>query len=677
MTIEQKQPTPEQMGQERAEQTPKVPETAEELRAQVEAQKKQNQQEFRDILKRAQDWSAQQKGPEVNPVGTQVELDTLGQEAQTTVQEADTQLDQLTAEGQDTAQISPDQKGISEQDVREKAKQEIVEQKVQEMLAKHPDSTQESIDATRRQFEKIFNIKIDDNDIHRRYIEEHQKFASQRRDEKSKLQQQLEATEDPEKRKDLEGTIAKKDEDIKYLDSVVVERQRMIDGSLDGKTTDRPVSTAPTMEQGKSYVGTKKNPDGSVDMTRALESKDNVAEKSGEEIKFESGQVVSLKRPESDVLESGWTITEIQDADYGKYVTATSPDGKTDVSMPASELSKFNQITPEQPTASKAEATVQKGAEKIKPGFELTTIKLNESLSEWSDQELQGKLIPHLQNMLSQLEKGRDTAYSQLQVQTRIDDVKNDLNNVLNYIAARSGEVSTSRSKQPEQKPVSKTTEQPLVSASENSSEAKPADKPSGKSPEQAQAKVEQRSEEVSTPSTSGGDNAEAKPVEAKTVEEAKPEAKPADEKKQLDKKGVDQLIRSVTDEIHDGVDGARKEELTNLLTEVLNQSNDKHQLFNGADQLMLMKKYDSAIAFYKKAEENNTVGGLANARSVYELSSSIATRLAECGEYDGARESLEKAQKLGATEHNPNYQSAVKFVSRRSSTLGKLFRRR
>lgn len=90
------------------------------------------------------------------------------------------------------------------------------------------------------------------------------------------------------------------------------------------------------------------------------------------------------------------------------------------------------------------------------------------------------------------------------------------------------------------------------------------------------------------------------------------------------------------------------------------------------------MKKYDSAIAFYKKAEENNIVDGTANTQTVYRLSSTIATRLAESGELNGARESLEKAQKLGATEEtSSDYANAVKFVSRRSGALGRLFKRR
>lgn len=349
MNPEQNPQGQEQIKQEQTVETPKGPETVEDLKSQVDTQKQQLQEELQDIITRSKEWSAKQQRSEVDPAtvaDVQTELSKLDQEAQTTVTDADAQLDKLT-----TDSTAPDQEGTSEKDIRERAKISFINQKVQEMIAKHPDASQESIDATRKQFEKIVNIDVSglDSGINRLYAEEYEKNAAHWTNEKTRMQQELQSANDPETRHSIEASIAEAERDIQYFNSAAAERRAMIDGSTDGKATDTSATTIPTMEQGKSYVGAKKNPDGSIDMKRALEVNDNVAERAGEEIKFESGQIVSLKRPESDVLEAGWKITEIQDADYGKYITASSPDGKTEVSMPASELSKYNQATAEQP----------------------------------------------------------------------------------------------------------------------------------------------------------------------------------------------------------------------------------------------------------------------------------------------------------------------------------------
>lgn len=91
---------------------------------------------------------------------------------------------------------------------------------------------------------------------------------------------------------------------------------------------------------------------------------------------------------------------------------------------------------------------------------------------------------------------------------------------------------------------------------------------------------------EPTSPSNSRVTN-EIKPVEKAQQEEKKTEEKPLNKNKTLDRKGIDRVINSAMLEIPSGVDGVRKEELTNILTEALNQSTDRHQLFNGADQLM------------------------------------------------------------------------------------------
>lgn len=48
-------------------EAPKEPETAEDLKSQVDAQKQQLRKELEDIIKRSQEFSAKQQGSEVDP----------------------------------------------------------------------------------------------------------------------------------------------------------------------------------------------------------------------------------------------------------------------------------------------------------------------------------------------------------------------------------------------------------------------------------------------------------------------------------------------------------------------------------------------------------------------------------------------------------------------------------
>lgn len=99
MNPEQNLQSQEQINQEQTVEAPKGPETVEELRSRVDAQKQQLQKELEDIIKRSQEFSAKQQGSEIDPAlvaGAQTELDKLDKEAQITVEEANVQLDKIT-----------------------------------------------------------------------------------------------------------------------------------------------------------------------------------------------------------------------------------------------------------------------------------------------------------------------------------------------------------------------------------------------------------------------------------------------------------------------------------------------------------------------------------------------------------------------------------------------------
>ena len=595
------------------------------------------------------------------------EIDNLDQQAKGVIAETGNQITQI-AQLESTATKLPTQEvrttPMSPKEAKQQAQLEYIEQQTQEYQAAHPEFTQQQIDAYRNQLSRIVNFKIDPSGVDKLYLAEFRQNVGKYEEKLGGLQRTLAMETDPEKRKGLEREITETQGIIDYQKSMVEDRSRIISNNERAATEG-------------SYPSAEKKPESPAQPAETVPDNLNQAAEQGkvqEATKFQVGQVVSLKAPGTETVEPGWTITEINDADYGQYVTASSPDGKFKAMMPGSELAKYNR-TSEAATGQNTEASaesdgaqveqqpIQPETEKIQPDFQLLTVKTEQPLEEWSVAEIRGVLIPQLQkdvDSITQKLKTADKTAMPIQWQHRVQDLQGDIANLERYIQLRETGLTTEKlPDQPAQTPKVEQQEGPIesIEPTEGSVETP---KP--------EANV---TTEIKTPAQ------DVKPTSEHST--PKPEAVPETpaEKRQKEVALEKRLFDLRTETKSGQINQERATEIIRQLQESLSGNNNFHRLVDGAFVAQSLRNPALAGQFLRRAESNNNVSDRTPARSCAENSCTIARMFAESGDLAGAQASIIKAKETypNIGEGNMAFENALKAITKQNRAVGRALR--
>jgi len=672
MNPEQNKQGAEVIKKETAEAAPKPVETSRELFDRAIA--------IRDEAVRNYDASVGRNRQQVEKIATDpdtpagaaqtatAEIDNLDQQAKGVIAETGNQITQI-AQLESTATKPPTQEvrstPLSPKEAKQQAQLEYIEQQTQEYQTTHPEFTPQQIDAYRDRLSRIVNFKIDPSGVDKLYLAEFRQNVGKYEEKLGGLQRTLAMETDPEKRKGLEREITETQGIIDYQKSMVEDRSRIISNNERAATEGsypsaeqkpespaQPVETVPdnlkqAVEQGKVQVATK----------------------------FQVGQVVSLKAPGMETVEPGWTITEINDADYGQYVVASSPDGKFKAMMPGSELAKYNQTSEavagprtEVPTESDGtqveQQPVQPESGKILPDFKLLTVQTEQPLENWSVTEIRSILIPQLQkdvDSITQKLKTADKTAMPIQWQHRVQDLRGDIANLEKYIQLR--EAGPTAEKTPDQLvqiPKAEQQDEPIESA-EPAEESVEISKPATNVKAEIKTPVQQVTNQVPEPSAPKPDAVPEAPAEKRQEEVA------------LEKRLFDLRTETKSGQINP----ERATEIIRQLQESLSGNNNFHRLVDGAFVAQSLRNPALAGQFLRRAESNNNVSDRTPARSCAENSCTIARMFAESGDLAGAQASIIKARETypNIGEGNMAFENALKAITKQNRVVGRALR--